>query len=70
MSEWIDVKKELPPFDDTYEICENPSGGLVTRAYYNGYTFLENFGLRVYPKYWRFAHESRKRYGKMKDELL
>lgn len=74
--EWIEVTKELPPCDGTYEITNNPQleNDWINRyptgtAYYNGYGF-EYLGIYRSPKYWRKYEFKEKKYGKVIEEKM
>lgn len=65
MSEWIDVEKELPPYDGLYEITNN-SNSLMAEGclLYDGIGFLLVNAYRPV-KFWRHRIPLVKKYGKL-----
>lgn len=72
--DWIDVSKELPPCDGTYEITNHPEfeedpirREVTGTAYYDGWGF-QYLGVYRNPGYWRkIAPKLSKKYGKVND---
>ena len=68
MSEWIDVKKELPPCDALYQVCDRTDICSPSDAWYDGENFRIIDDTDCKKNFWRHIPVKIKRYGKVKDE--